>query len=176
VTADATSRSVRALSWAFGFIIGGAWMSEVLLANLGGTSVFGNLRDFHPQVYAAAPWLALCAVALTALAGYVAAFRTGSIAAALKVGVFSGLISGAIACLTVVSITVFFHDAMMKDPSNVHEFARSAHRAPTEAELSNFLYSDAVAGGVNHIWIGPLLGLTVGAVGALIGKWLIRAC
>ena len=58
----------------------------------------------------------------------------------------------------------------MKDLSNVHEFARSAHRAPTEAELSHFLYTDSIAGGFNHIWIGPLLGLTVGAVGALIGK------
>jgi hypothetical protein len=62
---------------------------------------------------------------------------------------------------------------MMKDPSNIHEFARSAHRPPTEAELSDFLYWDALAGGVNHISIGPLLGLTIGGIGALIGK-LVR--
>jgi hypothetical protein len=72
--------------------------------------------------------------------------------------------------LTGVGVTVLFHDAMMKDPSNIHEFARGAHRPPTDGELSDFLYSDAIAGGVNHIWIGPLLGLTVGGLGALIGK------
>jgi hypothetical protein len=55
-------------------------------------------------------------------------------------------------------------------PSNIHEFARSAHRAPTEAELSNFLYWDALGGGLNHIWIGPVLGITVGGIGAIIGK------
>jgi hypothetical protein len=162
--------SVRTMSWIFGFLIGAIWMAEILVANLSGTSVFGNLNEIHPRVYATAPWLALGAVALTALGGLVAAYRTGSIGAALRVGVWSGLISGAIALVTILSITLLFHDAMMKDPSNVHEFARSAYRSPTEAELSNFLYTDALAGGVNHIWIGPVLGLIVGGSGALIGK------
>ena len=107
MTTATTPRTVRTLSWAFGFIIGGAWVSEVILANLRGASVFGNLKDSHPLVYALAPWLALCAVALTAIAGYVAAFRTGSIAAALSVGVRSGVISGVITCLIGVSIYVF---------------------------------------------------------------------
>jgi hypothetical protein len=34
----------------------------------------------------------------------------------------------------------------MKDPENIREFALSAHRAPTEAELSGFLYWDALGG------------------------------
>jgi hypothetical protein len=38
------------------------------------------------------------------------------------------------------------------------------------AELSHFLYFDALAGGVNHLWIGPLLGVTVGALGAVAGR------
>jgi hypothetical protein len=163
-------RTVRHLSWVFGFLIGGMWMGEVLLGNLGGTSVLGNLREAHPRVYAMAPWLALCAVGLTALGGLVAAYRMGSIGAALRVGIWSGVISGVITFATLMSITILFHDAMMKDPSNIHEFARVAHRSPSEAELSSFLYSDAFAGGVNHIWIGPVLGLTVGGVGAIMGK------
>lgn len=161
------------MSWFFGFLIGGMWMAEILLGNLGGTSVMGNLHQFHPRVYALAPWFALAAVGTTALGGLVAAYRTGSIGAALQVGVWSGLISGAIVCVTGMSITILFHDAMMQDPSNLHEFALSAHRPPTRAEFSNFLYWDALAGCVNHLWIGPLLGLTAGGIGALCGK-LVR--
>jgi hypothetical protein len=68
-------------------------------------------------------------------------------------------------------MVMLFHEALMLDPSNIHEFARTAHRVPTEAELSNFLYWDALGGALNHLWIEPLLGLTVGAVGAIFGKW-----
>jgi hypothetical protein len=36
--------------------------------------------------------------------------------------------------------------------------------------LSSFLYWDGLGGSLNHIWIGPLLGVTVGAAGAVVGK------
>ena len=104
------------------------------------------------------------------MGGLVAAYRIGSVAAGLRVGVWSGLISGAIAFPTGVTIVILFQNAMMKDPSNIHEFSLSAHRSPTEAELSDFLYSDMVGGMVAHLFIGPLLGVTVGGIGAIIGK------
>jgi hypothetical protein len=72
--------------------------------------------------------------------------------------------------VTAIAMVILFHGALMQDPSNIHEFARSAHRAPTEAELSSFLYWDALGAALNHLWIGPLLGLTVGGIGAVIGK------
>jgi hypothetical protein len=161
----------KRLSIVFGLLIGGMWMGEILLGNLGGTSVFGNLRDAHPRVYATAGWFALGAVVVAGIGGLVAAYRTGRIALALRVGVWSGLLSGAIVFVTLMSVVILFHDALMKDPSNIHEFARTAHRAPTEAELSDFLYRDALGGALNHLWIGPLLGLTVGGIGAVFGKW-----
>jgi hypothetical protein len=146
------------------------WIGEVLLGNLGVTSVFGNLRDFHPHIYALGPWFALGAVGVTPVGGLVAAYRTGSMVTALRVGVWSGLISGAIVFVTGVTMIFLFHDAMMNDPSNIHEFARSVHRSPTKAELSEFLYSDGVTGCMAHLVIGPLLGVTVGGIGAIIGK------
>jgi hypothetical protein len=161
----------KKLSIIFGLLIGVMWIGEILLGNLGGTSVFGNLRDVHPRVYAMAAWFALGALVVAGIVGLVAAYRTGRIALALRVGVWSGLLSGAIVFVTLMSVVILFHDAMMKDPSNIHEFARTAHRAPTEAELSDFLYWDALGGALNHLWIGPLLGLTVGGIGAVFGKW-----
>jgi len=54
------------------------------------------------------------------------------------------LISGAIVFVTGATILVLFHDAMMKDPSNIHELSLSA-----------------------HLFIGTLLGVTVGGIGAI---------
>jgi hypothetical protein len=65
---------------------------------------------------------------------------------------------------------VLFHDALMKVPSEVREFARTARRPPAEAELSSALLGDGLAGTVNHIWVGLLLGATAGGVGAVFGK------
>jgi hypothetical protein len=161
----------KRLSITFGLLIGAMWMGEILLGNLGGTSVFGNLRDLHPRVYAIGGWCALGAVVFAGFGGLVAAYWSGRISLALRVGVWSGLLSGGIVFVTLMCVVILFHAAMMSDPSNIHEFARTAHRAPTETELSNFIYRDALGGVLNHLWIGPLLGLTVGGIGAVFGKW-----
>jgi hypothetical protein len=160
----------KRLSIFFGLLIGGMWMGEVLMGNLGGTSVFGNLRDSAPRLYALAAWFAVGAVSITAIGGLVTAYRTGSVATAPRVGVWGGLVSGVIVFVTGATIVVLFHDAMMKDPSNIHEFSLSAHHPPTQPELSDFLYSDMVTGMVAHLFIGPLLGVTVGGIGAIIGE------
>jgi hypothetical protein len=85
----------KKLSIIFGILIGAMWMGEILLGNLGGTPVFGNLRAAHPDVYGMAVWFALAAVGVTGFCGLVGAYRTGRISAALRVGVWSGLLSGA---------------------------------------------------------------------------------
>ena len=40
--------------------------------------------------------------------------------------------------VTLMSLVMLFQEALMKDPSIIYEFARTARRGPTEAELSNF--------------------------------------
>ncbi len=72
--------------------------------------------------------------------------------------------------VTLICIVMLFHDAMMLDTTNIREFAARAHHIPTTAELSSFLYWDAIGGAVNHLWIGPLLGVTVGGASAMLGK------
>lgn len=44
----------KRLSILFGLLIGGMWMGEVLLGNLGGTSVFGGLSYGYPRLLALA--------------------------------------------------------------------------------------------------------------------------
>jgi hypothetical protein len=161
---------VKTLSWRLGCLIGAMWMSLMLLGNPGGTSVLGHIRELHPSIYALNRLFWVGALGSILLAGIIALYRIGSIQGALKVGVFAGLISGAIVFATLLGMTLLFHNAMMLDPSNMHEFALNAHRAPTEAELSRFLYTDALGGALNMMWICPLLGITLGGLGAVAGK------
>jgi len=141
---------VNTLSWRFGCLIGAMWMGLMLLGNLGGTSVFGHLRELHPGIYALNRLFWTGALGSILFAGIIASYRIGSIREALKVGIFAGLISGAIVFATLLGMTFLFHNAMMLDPSNIHEFALSAHRAPTQAELSTFIYTDALGGALKR--------------------------
>lgn len=146
------------------------WMGLMLIGNLGGTSVFGHVRELHLCIYALNRLFWAGAPGAILLAGIITSYRLGSIPAALNVGVFAGLISGAIVFVTIMGIALLFHDAMMLDPSNIHEFALNAHRAPIQAELSKFLYADALGGALSMMWICPLLGITLGGLGAVAGK------
>jgi hypothetical protein len=163
------------MSRVFGSLMGSMWMGYVLFANLGGTSVLGTLNQFHPGVYAMTSWFAAGAVAFTAMGGLLAAYWTDNVGTAIRVAACSGVLSAAITIVTVIGVNILFHDAMMKDPSNIHEFVRTVHRLPTDSELSDSIFTDAVGGCVSQIWLGPLLGLVVGGIGALAGK-LLRTC
>ena len=83
--------------------------------------------------------------------------------------VWSGLISGAIALVTLVGMTALFLDALSQSPSDLAEFARSG-----EQSISHFLILDALGGGFNHLWIGLGLGAVLGSMGAVAGKTLLQ--
>ena len=155
---------VRRLSLVFGLLIGGMWMGEIILGNLGDTAVLGNYRTFHSQAYRTIGWCFIGgALAATALGGFICAYRTGSVENGISVGIWSGLLSGAIALVTGLVITLLFHDALMAAPSTANP-----------AEFARYLYRDAVIAGLNHMWIGALLGVTLGGVGAVLGKLIGR--
>ena len=161
---------IRRLSVFFGVLIGAMWMGEVLLGNLGDTSVLGNLRTLHFPVYRVAAYsFVFGALAFTALAGFYTAYRTGSARAAIRVAIWSGLISGAITLVTLVGMTAVFLDALRQSPSDLAEFAKSG-----DQNVSHFLYVDALGGGLNHLWIGAGLGAALGSIGAFFGRPFYR--
>jgi hypothetical protein len=156
----------RRLSLVFGLLIGLMWMLEILFGNLGDTSVLGNVRTFHFHAYRIVGWTLIWgALAFTMLSGLYTAYRTGNTLTARKVAVWSGLISGAMALVTMLAMTTLFLDALRQSPSDLAEFARGH-----EQSFSQFIYLEALAGGLNHLWIGPLLGAVLGSVGAAAGK------
>jgi hypothetical protein len=152
----------RRLSLTFGLLIGAMWAGEVIFGNLGETAMLGNVRTLHFATYRLVGWAFIgSALVLTAVAGFVGAYRTGRVREGLTVGAWSGLISGAITFVAVMAVFILFRNALLLAPSNVKEFAGS-----TRAMLL-----DALAAGLNHMWIGPLLGVTLGGVAAVAGNW-----
>jgi hypothetical protein len=168
---------VRKLSWAFGVLVGVMLTAMGVTGNLFGTPIFTHLRELHPYLFGLPwpIWFTEGAIASLALAGVVATCRTRSFVAALKVGALSGLIGSSILFVTGMGMTIAFHDAMMKDPGNVHEYELSSPTPPTEEQLSDFIYSDALEGSVIMMFEGPLVGAILAAIGGGGGMLLILA-
>jgi hypothetical protein len=139
----------RRLILIFGVLIGLMWMGEVVFGNLGDTVILGNLRTFHFHAYRVIGWSFVSgALALTVLAGLVGAYRIGGIQAGLSVGVWSGLISGAITLVTILLVTVLFRNSLLMAPSNIAEFAGSAPR----------MYADALGAALTTYGLGCFWG------------------
>jgi hypothetical protein len=168
---------VRKLSWTFGVLVGTMLTAMFATGNLFGTPIFAHLRERHPLFFGLPwpIWFTGGGIASLALAGVVTACRTRSFIAAIKVGTLSGLIGCSILFVTGMGMVVVFHDAMMKDPGNVREYELSSPTPPTEEQLSDFIYSDALEGSVVMMFEGPLAGIILGAIGGGGGMLLVLA-
>jgi hypothetical protein len=156
-------------SLVFGTLIGLMWIGEVVVGNLGDTKVLGSIRTVHPKLYRdTAGCCVLGVLILTGSAGFFGAHQTGEIRTGVQVGFWSGLISGAITLAALMIVTFVFLDALMSAPSNIAEFAGQPRGS--SLGFARWLYLDALAGGLNHLWIGPMLGLVIGGAGAILGK------
>lgn len=156
----------------------GAISTALFIAgNLFNTPVFEHLRGLYPSFFALPwwHWFLRGGIASLTLAGLVTVLRTRSFRAALKVGALSGLISNSILFITGMGMTIAFHDAMMKDPGNVHEYQLSTPTPPTEEQLSDFIYSDALEGSLIMMFEGPLAGAILAAIGGGSGMILLLA-
>lgn len=141
------------------------WMGEVLLGNLGDTEVFGNLRTLHMDLYHLSVELfVLGALLLTLFGGFYGSYRTGRLIPSLRIGVWSGLISGAISLLTLLVMDAVFLDSFRRSPTVLAEFARSR-----DLDFTHFVYLDSLAGGASHLALGPSLGMTLGGIGGMLG-------
>jgi hypothetical protein len=165
------------LSWTFGVVVGAMLTAMFATGNLFGTPIFAHLRELHPDFFGQPwpIWFTEGGIASLALAGVVTTCRTRNFVAALKVGALSGLIGSSILAVTGMGMIIAFHDAMMQDPGNVHEYQLSTPAPPTEEQLSDFIYSDALEGSVIMMFLGPLAGAILGAIGGGGGMLLILA-
>ena len=170
---------VRTLSWAFGVLLGVIATIGYAAGSLFGTPLFAHLRELYPHFFGL-PWghwfFAQGGPIILALAGAATAFRTRRFAAAVQVGALSGLIGSSILFVTGMGITVAFHDAIMKDSIEVHEYELSLPTPPSPSQLSSFVYVDALGGVLMMMWIIPLEGMILGAIGGGGGMLILLAC
>jgi hypothetical protein len=143
-----------------GLLTGTFWVALVAGGNLGGGAFV--------------IWFGLGLLLVMVMTGMTIAERTGSIKSALRVGLHSGVLSGAICFVGLLAFTALFLNVMMRDPANIRDFVRHAGHQPSRVEFSSFLYRDALGGALNMLWISPLLTILLGTAGAVFGRAMHR--
>lgn len=157
-TAAASVALRQGVLWGLRF--GTLWLVEVLASNLG----FAAATIWTRLAYSGA---VLAILVLTLCAGAFAALRSGRIVAGAVVGFWSGLISGQIAFMALLVVSYLFIGILLHDPQNIREFQDDG--AP---DLATSIVGESLAGGINHLWLGPLVGVSLGALGGVVGAGL----
>jgi hypothetical protein len=151
-----------ALRWGtlYGMGAGLGWLLEIVAGNL----VVG--QSWQLFAYFGGTLIALC---LTLAAGIAGAMAMGSFRSGLVAGVWSGIVSGLIGCLALLSLPYLFMDTLQRDTQTLAEFARSG-----ATDLATYIAGDYSAAAIAHLLLGLALGLILGALGAAIGTGVVR--
>lgn len=145
----------RGLTW--GIWITGFWLIEIVTGNL-----FNPNYSIIRLVYFSSSMIAFTA---PLLAGALATKQSASVRAGTLVGLWSGVVSGPLTFLILMTVTYLFLNTLLRDPENLLQFHGSG--AP---DLITFIIGDSLAGATGHLVIGLILGPGLGAVGAIIGQ------
>jgi hypothetical protein len=145
------------LNW--GLIIAMAWLIEIVAGNL--------LDPNYALVRIIYFGSTILGFSLPLLAGIWGTRLTGSSRVGMLVGLWSGIVSGLLTFLSLMTITYVFLQTMLQDPQNMIQFQGSGAR-----DLATFVIGDSLAGATGHLVIGLVLGPGLGGIGGLIGKGL----
>jgi hypothetical protein len=127
----------------------------------------GNLAQPGPTALAAYRLSTLGVLVATFAGGLLVGRRAGSAADGAAAGAWSGMLSGLLVCLLAVVAGGLVLSVGQSDPQTMAEFRRSG--AP---DLATFVAGDWLAAGVNHLWIGLVLGSALGLAGGACGAAL----
>jgi hypothetical protein len=160
VTAEGAA--VLRLGTRWGLAIGAFWTVSYICGNL----VTPRGLGVPPAIL-----LALVAFVLPFAAGVHGATTTGRIRAGMRVGFWSGFISGMMACLALVAIGYIcafvpgFPGAETPPPGHVY----------TAEEYQRINVMDVMGGALAHLFmIGGIFGVIQGALGGCFGIWWVR--
>lgn len=152
---------------ATGLICGVLWIAEIS---------FNNFVD--PRWSTAATRLIVDDGFWALIAAIIAAVsfreaRRGRFVDALAAGIWSGTVSGLVACLTALSLIVFGMPALLADQVNIAEYAA---RVPSGVpDMATYFAYETLAGAFGHLVpLGVIMGALLGLVGGLPGLLLRR--
>ena len=141
------TRQAGPLGAIFGAVVSGLWAAELWA---------GNLAPPGPATVVVYRASIVSVLVASAVGGVLGGRLRGRLADGVSVGAVSGMLSGMFVCGVAVSGGAFSTAAQVID-------------AATTAG-----YAEALAAGINHLWIGlgvgSLCGLAGGAVGAALGR------
>jgi len=151
-----------------GLCIGLLWTIEISINNFIRPGL--PLRDIIDNSF----W------ALIAILILIKAFQdssdTGRIYDGIKSGFWTGLSSGAVACLSALLLVVFGMKLILLDPLNVKEWVDTKGSVESHGMKIYFAYQ-TFAGAIMHLYIlGIIMGLLLGTIGGLTGKFFKWAC
>lgn len=144
------------------------WVLEIGFNNLLPAAISVPRRDTVDNIF----WLLIVLIILIASA--VGAARTKRLATGGAIGLWSGFISGLLACLAGLALVVFRIDLILSDPLAQAEYAL---RGPTSGvpDITTYFARDTMAGAFGHLTLlGIFMGLLLGVIGGGIGRLRAR--
>jgi hypothetical protein len=151
-----------------GIILGILWIVEIGINNFIAPPL--PARDIIDNIFWAI--IAFSIFVFSALCAY----RAGSIRVGIVVGIWSGFVSGLLACCTALSLVVFGTRFVTQDPLNVAEWAvrGTDTNAPTMAAY--YAYETFAGAFLHLIVLGVFMGLLLGLLGGTFGMVIKASC
>ena len=150
----------------FGIALGLLWVIEISINNFIAPPL--PARDIIDNIF----WAVIASSIL--VFSVIRAFQKDSLIRGIEVGIWSGFISGLLACCMGLIVIVFGMHFILQDPLNIAEWAGHAASitAPTMAAYFAF---ETLAGAFGHLIIlGVFMGGLLGILGGSIGKGIKR--
>lgn len=146
-----------------GLFAGLLWLVEICMNNILQPGLPG--RDLLDDLF----WLVIALIILVASMRFTYVknrLRTGIVA-----GFWSGISSGAVACLTALLFIVVGMQSLLSDPLNITEWAARGATSGTPNMAVYFAYQ-TLAGAILHLVVlGAIMGIVLGVLGGILGKF-----
>lgn len=154
---------------AVGIFLGSLWVVEILVNNVVTPPL--PARDIIDNSF----W---AAIELIALAGaFAITLRSRRIIHGIEFGVWSGFVSGLIACTAALALVTFGMRLVTADLLNVAEWAELGGQSGAPS-IAHYFAFETMAGALGHLLVlgvglGMLVGFMGGCIAMLAARWLL---
>jgi hypothetical protein len=145
-----------------GIILGILWIVEISINNFLAPPL--PARDIVDNIF----W-AMIAFSIFVFAT-VCAYRAESIRVGIVVAIWSGLVSGVLACGMALSLIVFGMRFITQDPLNIAEWAARGTDTNAPTMAAYFAYETFAGAFMHLIVLGIFMGLLLGLLGGTVGR------